>query len=60
MHCGKCNHDLAECVCPDLQERLNSIFASPFLHISPQQKQRYQANADAQKARREQEQERTE
>jgi len=22
MHCGECNNDLADCTCPDLQDRL--------------------------------------
>ena len=25
MWCVKCNNDLSDCVCPDLQERLNGL-----------------------------------
>jgi len=25
MYCMKCNHNLADCLCPDLQERLQRI-----------------------------------
>ena len=28
MWCMKCNHNLADCSCPDLQERLQSVVKS--------------------------------
>jgi hypothetical protein len=28
MFCMKCNHELSECTCPDLQERLGKIASS--------------------------------
>ena len=28
MWCGKCNHELFECTCPDIEERLNSLRTS--------------------------------
>ena len=31
MYCMKCNHDLFECTCPDLAERLASLGNSPHL-----------------------------
>lgn len=33
MWCGKCNRDLSECICPDLEERLNDLRKSKFLHV---------------------------
>ncbi len=29
MWCVKCNHDLSECTCPDIDERLASLAKSP-------------------------------
>lgn len=34
MWCGKCNRDLSECICPDLEERLERIRRSPYIHPS--------------------------
>jgi hypothetical protein len=33
MWCMKCNHDLMDCTCPDLKERLASANASPYVFI---------------------------
>ena len=32
MWCVKCNHDLSECVCPDLEERLARLREVPEIH----------------------------
>lgn len=29
MWCAKCNHELSDCACPDIQERLRSLSRSP-------------------------------
>lgn len=29
MYCARCNHDLWECVCPDIEERLQSLLNTP-------------------------------
>ena len=31
MWCGKCDHDLVECDCPDLKERMDKIIRSKFI-----------------------------
>lgn len=33
MWCMNCNHDLSECVCPDLKERLASLAKCPHIHV---------------------------
>ena len=33
MWCGRCNRELIECICPDVEERLNNLRSSPNLHI---------------------------
>jgi hypothetical protein len=33
MWCMQCNHDLSECICPDLKERLESLRQCPNIHI---------------------------
>ena len=37
MWCCKCNHDLLECVCSDLKERMASLKKSPYLYFTPEQ-----------------------
>ena len=31
MHCGKCDNNLVDCVCEDLEERLKDLAAHPNL-----------------------------
>ena len=31
MFCGKCQNDLSECTCPDIDERMASLKNSPYL-----------------------------
>lgn len=33
MWCMKCNNELSECICPDIEKRLNSLRGSKYLHI---------------------------
>lgn len=32
MFCAKCKNDLVDCTCEDLEERLESLRDSPFIH----------------------------
>lgn len=45
----KCNHDLAECECPDLKERLEIIAKSPHVHIGDDYKARLAKRAEQNK-----------
>lgn len=38
--CVKCDKDLADCTCPDLKERFESILRSEFIYIGPEYEQR--------------------
>lgn len=42
----KCNHDLAECECADLKERLESIVESPDIFIAPEYQERIAKRAE--------------
>lgn len=33
MYCMKCNHDLSECTCPDIKERLAAISNHPNIAV---------------------------
>lgn len=33
MWCTKCNRHLSECICPDLEERLEKLRKCPYLHV---------------------------
>jgi len=45
MFCCKCHRDLAECICEDLQERLEAISNCPHVFIAPEQMQKYEKQA---------------
>lgn len=46
MWCIKCNHDLAECECPDLKERMAKIQCSNHILMAPEYLKRIQRRAD--------------
>ena len=33
MFCCICNRDLVDCICPDIEERLNSLRGKPGIHV---------------------------
>jgi len=49
MICSKCDKDLAECDCPDLHERFESILKVPQLHIGQEYQARIRANIEKKK-----------
>lgn len=46
MYCCKCNNDLADCTCPDLKERLESLKNCEYLHIGPGYLKRIEKQAE--------------
>lgn len=56
MHCGKCDKPLNQCTCKDLGERIEKLFASPYLFFTEEQKRVLREQAE----RNETEQQRTE
>lgn len=52
MWCLKCDHDLAECLCPDLKERLEGIAKSEHVHIGAEYRQRIEEQAARNKQER--------
>lgn len=32
MFCCQCQRDLSECICPDLEERMNRLRGNPYIH----------------------------
>lgn len=46
MICGKCDHDLAECSCPDLEERFDAILKIKTLHVGEEYQARIRANIE--------------
>lgn len=55
MICTVCDNYLENCVCPDLRERLEGLFKSPYIFISDEKKKLYLDNAQKQDQRREKE-----
>jgi hypothetical protein len=49
MWCVKCNHDLYECTCPDLKERLETINSHPNILIMPEALDEYRKQAERNK-----------
>lgn len=52
MWCMKCNKHLSECICEDLQERLDRIGKSGHVIISPENQAAYDAQAKRNKDER--------
>lgn len=50
MWCMKCNNELSECVCLDLQERLESLKKCDHVFIGDDYKERIAKKADENKA----------
>jgi len=48
--CMKCNKDLAACICPDLEKRLEVILKSKFLHVGADYQARIRAQSERNKA----------
>lgn len=46
MFCCKCNNDLADCTCPDLQERLEKLKECKNLFIGGDYMKRIEKQAD--------------
>lgn len=46
MFCCKCQNDLADCVCPDLAERLEKLKNIPQLHIGGDYTKRIEKQAE--------------
>ena len=49
MICNKCDKDLAECICPDLEERFNNILKSKFLFVGEEYQERIRAQIERNK-----------
>lgn len=45
MWCAQCQNELSECTCKDLQERLDRLSKSPFVHIGGEYKQKLDERA---------------
>lgn len=49
MFCLKCQKDLADCVCPDLKERLAAIGASPHILLGADYTEKIRKQAERNK-----------
>lgn len=45
MYCMKCNNDIINCTCPDVEERLKSLMKNPI--VSPAAEQNLRARIEA-------------